>query len=199
MSVTNFSWDVWQKYQMAVDSIQERMRRITLALQEVGVPYAIVGGQAVILWVSTKDPEAVRTTKDVDLLVQRSDLPRVRQAGLAAGLDYFEVLGVGMLLDKANPNPKSGVHLLWANEKVRPEYLLPAPSTGQVQVLPPGLPVIDLAELVAMKLQANRDHDRVHLRDMIDVGLIDRSMLDGLPLELAQRLEPLLAEAGKLM
>jgi hypothetical protein len=47
-----------------------------------------------------------------------------------------------------------------------------------------------------MKLMANRDQDRVHLRDMIDVGLIERGMLAGLPAELAERLEPLLSEAG---
>jgi hypothetical protein len=48
-----------------------------------------------------------------------------------------------------------------------------------------------------MKLLANRDQDRVHLRDMIDVGLISRDLLATLPPELAQRLEPLLAEAGR--
>ena len=29
-------------------------------------------------WVATKEPAAVRTTKDVDLMVRREDLPRVR-------------------------------------------------------------------------------------------------------------------------
>ena len=32
-----------------------------------------------------------------------------------------------------------------------------------------------------MKLEANRDQDRVHLRDMIDVGLIGRDQLQALP------------------
>jgi hypothetical protein len=49
----------------------------------------------------------------------------------------------------------------------------------------------------AMKHMANRDKDRVHLSDMIDVGLIDRAMLAGLPTELATRLDALLAEEGK--
>lgn len=48
-----------------------------------------------------------------------------------------------------------------------------------------------------MKLMANRDHDRAHLRDMIDVGLIDRSQLAGLPADLANRLEALLTEQGR--
>jgi hypothetical protein len=197
MSTVEFSWDVWNRYQMALDAIGQRMQRITAALQQEGVPFAIVGGQAVILWVSTKDPGAVRTTKDVDLLVDRGNLSQVRKAGLAAGLEYHEVLGVGMLLERSDPNPKTGVHLIWANEKVRPENLLPAPGTNQVQVLPPGLPVVDLLPLVSMKLQAGRNRDLTHMEDFIDVGLIDRDILSQLPPELARVLEPLLSAAGK--
>jgi hypothetical protein len=48
-----------------------------------------------------------------------------------------------------------------------------------------------------MKLQSNRDQDRVHLRDMIDVGLVDRKLMGQLPPDLAARLEPLLAESGR--
>ena len=42
-----------------------------------------------------------------------------------------------------------------------------------------------------------RDQDRVHLRDMIEVELIDRGMLVRLPSELAGRLEMLLTAAGR--
>jgi hypothetical protein len=48
-----------------------------------------------------------------------------------------------------------------------------------------------------MKLVAFRDQDRVHLRDMIDVGLVTRDYLSGLPMELAQRLDALLTEQGR--
>jgi hypothetical protein len=56
---------------------------------------------------------------------------------------------------------------------------------------------VSLAGLVRMKLMANRDQDRVHLRDMIDVGLVTRDMLEALPPELASRLDALLSEAGR--
>ena len=56
---------------------------------------------------------------------------------------------------------------------------------------------VSLAGLVRMKLTAHRDQDRVHLRDMIDVGLIDRSMMSGLPPELATRLDVLLTGAER--
>ena len=48
-----------------------------------------------------------------------------------------------------------------------------------------------------MKLLSNRDQDRVHLRDMIDVGLVGRELLPGLPPSLAERLETLLSESGR--
>lgn len=187
----------WAKYAMAVEDIAQRLVRITGALNAAHVPFALVGGQAVALWVATKDPDAVRTTKDVDLLIRREDLPAVRKAALSVGMEYFEVLGVGMLLERDNPHPRRAVHLLWAGEKVRPEYPLPSPSLDEVDSFEPGKPVISLLGLVRMKLMANRDHDRVHLRDMIEVGLVSRDMLAQLPPELAARLDALLTEAGR--
>jgi hypothetical protein len=43
-----------------------------------------------------------------------------------------------------------------------------------------------------MKLVAFRDKDRVHLRDMLDVGLIDQSWCNRFPPELAARLQELI-------
>lgn len=182
---------------MALDDVADRLQRICRALDVASVPFALVGGQAVALWVATRDPAAVRTTKNVDLLLRREDLPRARAAALSAGMDYFEVMGVGMFLDREEPNPRHAVHLVWADEKVRPEYEFPSPAIQERQELSAGLSVVSLAGLVRMKLLANRDQDRVHLRDMIEVGLIDRSMVDGLPSELACRLDSLLTEAGR--
>ena len=162
---------------MSLDDVTDRLHRITRALEEKSVPYAVVGGQAVALWVATREPAAVRTTKDVDLLIRRDDLPRARAAALSAGMDYFEVLGVGMFLDRNDPNPRHAVHLVWAGEKVRPEYELPSPAIDQRQAIA-GIQAVSLPGLVLMKLLANRDQDRVHLRDMIDVGLVGREMLD---------------------
>jgi hypothetical protein len=182
---------------MAMDDVAERMKRICASLAEHGVPFALVGGQAVVLWVSTRDPAAVRTTKDVDILLDRGDLPRARAAALTADMDYFEMLGVGMFLERSNPNPRLAVHLVWAGEKVRPEYELPSPPIDERQELSPGLPVVSLAGLVQMKLLSYRDRDRVHLTDMIEVGLVGREMLEGLTPELKRRLEGLLSEAGR--
>ena len=189
--------NLWEAYTLSLDDVTDRLQRITRALREKSVPYAVVGGQAVALWVATKDPAAVRTTKDVDILIDRADLARARAAALSVGMDYFELMGVGMFLDRNDPNPRHAVHLVWAAEKVRPGYEHPSPPVEEHQTFAPAIDVISLAGLVLMKLQANRDQDRVHLRDMIDVGLVDRDLTGRLPPDLASRLDTLLAESGR--
>ena len=189
--------DPWRRYRMALDDVANRLERICSAFSQAAVPYALVGGQAVAIWVAVKDPAAVRTTKDVDILLGRTDLARARAAALAAGFDYFEVLGVGMFLDRTNPNPRHAVHIIWAGEKIRPDYECAAPTIDQRQEITAGIEVVLLNELVRMKLQSNRDQDRVHVRDMIDVGLINRELLSQLSTTLASRLEPLLTESGR--
>jgi hypothetical protein len=52
--------------------------------------------------------------------------------------------------------------------------------------------VLGFEALVRMKLTSFRDKDRTHLRDMIEVGLLDRSWPARLPVELASRLQELL-------
>jgi hypothetical protein len=189
---------IWERYLMALDEVTDRLRRIVGALEQSGVAYALAGGQAVALWVVTKDPAAVRTTKDVDILLRHEDLPRARAAAAAVGLDYFEVMGVGMFLERSDPNPSKAVRVLWSGEIVRPEYPLPSPTVDERELQEPGTHVVLLAGLVRMKLMSNRDQDRVHLRDLIDVGLINRDLLPTLTPELASRLDALLSEVGRL-
>ena len=53
----------------AVEDVRERACRAARALQQAGIPHVVVGGNAVAAWVARVDQEAVRNTKDVDLLV----------------------------------------------------------------------------------------------------------------------------------
>jgi hypothetical protein len=39
---------LWERYQMALDKVTDRLNRITAALTKLNVPYALIGGQAVI-------------------------------------------------------------------------------------------------------------------------------------------------------
>jgi hypothetical protein len=183
--------NTWEAHVMAIEAVSERLDAITAALDRHGIPYAIVGGQAVAIWVATVDPDAVRTTKDVDLLLNRSELPRVRAAARSIEMDYFETMGVGMLLSRTNPNPRSAVHFVWSGELVRPGEPVPAPSLTDHVIIDNRWKVVSLPALVTMKLTAWRDQDRVHLRDLRDVGLVDDELTRELPRELIERWQSL--------
>lgn len=187
----------WQLHLQAIARVEEQRLRVVDGFAKQKIDYCFVGGVAVAMWVGSIDEAAVRTTNNVDILLRRSDLPKAKAAAATIDMDYFEVMGVGMFLERVDPNPRKAVHLIWAGEKVRPEYPLPSPSVDDRAMLEPGQFVVSLEALVRMKLMAFRDQDRVHLRDMIDVGLVDRKLQASLPAELAARLEPLLFDAGK--
>src|SRR5438876_7895629 len=178
--------EILDRMERAVAKVRERLLRATSALNQAGIPYAVVGGNAVASWVATVDEGAVRNTRDVDLLVRRGDLPAITAALEGAGFVPDELLDVVMFRDGAEGKPSEAVHLLFAGEKTRPDHLLPAPQIQTVQD-PANFPVITLQSLVAMKLMSNRDKDKTHVRDMIAVGLIDPSWLPKLPPELAER------------
>ena len=97
-----------------------------------------------------------------------------------------------MFLDRASPSPKHAVHVVWTNQLVKPDDALPTPAISDPIELADGTFVVSLEWLVKMKLTAGRLHDKVHIRDMIDVGLIDASWCGKLPPELATRLQHLL-------
>jgi hypothetical protein len=183
--------DILDRMERAVAKVRERLLRATAALNRAGVPYAVVGGNAVASWVATIDEGAVRTTRDIDLLIRRSDLPAVTAALEQAGFVYGELLDVVMFRDGEEGKPSEAVHLLFAGEKTRPDHLLPAPEIQTVDD-PANFRVIALESLLAMKLMSNRDKDRTHLRDLIGVQLIDSSWLAKLPPALADRLKQLL-------
>ena len=176
---------------MAVEKQRERLLRATRALADAGVPYAVAGGNAVASWVSRIDEAAVRFTQDVDILLQRADLPAAIAAMEPAGFRYRHSAGIHMFLDGPDGRFRDAVHLLFAGEKVREEYTQSAPGIDEAE---PGqdFRVLTLESLVRMKLTSFRDKDRTHLRDMLDVGLIDSGWTARLPKELAARLQILL-------
>lgn len=177
----------------AVEKVRERLLRTCRALEAEDVPYVVIGGNAVAVWVGSKDEGAVRNTKDVDILLDRSDLSRAVRAMASAGFDATEVDGVTMFLDRADPVPSRGVHVIFAGEKIKPHDPYPAPPVVKGIRSPEGVDAIQLRELMILKLIAFRDIDRVHIRDMILVGLIDDALAEQIPPELRPRLEEIRA------
>ena len=84
------------------------------------------------------------------------------------------------------------MHLLFALEKVRPDHSLTTPDVDESEPFD-SFRAVALPALIRMKLTSFRTKDRMHLFDLIDVGLIDESTADGLPDELAARLRELIA------
>src|SRR5580700_4578742 len=162
----------WERALMAAQKVKERLRRATRALDAAGVPYAVAGGNAVAEWVGRIDEDAVRNTRDVDILVRRADLPAARAALEAAGFVYYQLLDVDLFVDGPQGKPSGGIRLLFAGEKVRREddYTLPDLDESERAAL---FQVATLEALVRMKLTAYRRKDQVHLLDLIGVGLVD--------------------------
>jgi hypothetical protein len=137
------------------------------------------------------DKEAVRNTKDVDLLVRRDDFPRVVDVLQSVGFIHQDVAGVDLFLDGPEGSVRSAIQIVFAGEKVREEDPLPTPDVGEAEA-GPDFPVPTLDALVRMKLTSLRLKDKVHLLDLLDVGLIDEGWCGRLPPEIAARLEELI-------
>ena len=190
-TVVRFGFDVLDRVEQAVAMVKERLKRSVAALEAAGVPYAVVGGHAVAAWVSQIDPAAVRTTVDVDILIARVDLDRARVALEAVGFVHSFTFGINIFVDGPEGKAREAVHIIFAGERVKPGDAVPAPDLSATAAFE-GYKIVEFDRLLVMKLTAFRDKDRTHLRDMIDVGLIDAATLDRLPPELRPRLEQLL-------
>ncbi|MBK8271159.1 MAG: nucleotidyltransferase family protein [Planctomycetes bacterium] len=173
---------------MAMDRIEQRLHRVTTALDAAQIPYAVVGGNAVAVWVAKADPAATRTTKDVDLLVSRLDVDRITSVMQQLGFIREDLRSLVLFIDPEEPARRSGVHLVWADEKVRPSYLHPTPGVDEAVRDEAGFLVLDLQALIRMKLTSHRDIDRVHISDLLAVGMVDDQIRDSLPTDLLQRL-----------
>lgn len=171
----------------AVERVRERLQRAAAALQAAGVHYAVTDDNAVASWVSRVDEAAVRNTQDVDILLRRGDLDAAKAAMAGVGFVYRHVKSIDMFLDGAEAKARDAVHVVFAGEKVRPEYLLPAPDVAESEAVA-NFTVLKLEPLVRMKLTSFRDKDRMHLRDFLEVDLIDDSWCDKFPAPLAERL-----------
>jgi hypothetical protein len=179
----------FQAHVMAVDRVEKRLRKVAAALDAAAIPYAVIGGNAIAAWVARVDPAATRATKDVDLLVNRADTVRITQALTALGFTREDLRDLVLFIDPDEPSRRSGVHLVWAGERVKPSYIAPTPQVSESVRDPEGFLILDLPALVRMKLTSFRDIDRVHVADLLEVGLITPAVRASLPEELRVRLE----------
>lgn len=182
---------LWERIERAVEKVKDRLRRVTRALNAANIPYAIIGGNAVQHWVSQVDESVMRNTRDVDIILNESDLELAIKALESEGFIYRRSAGVTMFLDGPDAKARDAVHVVFAGQKVRAEYPEPVPTIEQYELMADAR-TLPFDRLVVMKLTSFRRKDQVHLLDMISIGLIDESWLARLPPELGSRLTELL-------
>jgi hypothetical protein len=184
--------DTLQRMVNAVEKVRDRLKRSTKALEEAGVPYAVVGGNAVAAWVSEVDESAARNTQDVDILLRREDLEKATVALEKVGFIHKTGAGITMFVDGPGAKARDAVHVIFANEKVRPEYEFPAPDVASSVIKSNNMRILALEDLVRMKLTSHRLKDRVHIQDLAFVELIDSKMVGRMDGELGARLQSIL-------
>jgi hypothetical protein len=167
------------------------LERIAAPLAAEKIPYELIGGGAVMVQVNRVDPSAIRNTKDIDIMIHRADLDRIKEVAQQHGFTFRHSAGLDMLLPHGETQARNAVLLIFTGEKVKASQALPNPPLRPEHLSIHGVEVavIPVADLVQMKLSNNRDIDRVHVRDLDSVGLITAAVEHALPPVLRARLE----------
>lgn len=149
------------------DKVHTTMRRVAKALDDAGIPYALVGGMAV------NAHEHERTTKDVDFLLtaeafeafenvlNAGDFSKVsgrprRFRDLVTGVT-FDFLVTGMYPGSGKPGP------------------IAYPDPKDVSQTINNLPVVDLTTLIQLKLAARRHQDFADVVNLIGAHKLDET------------------------
>jgi hypothetical protein len=160
-------------------AVHQALRKITRRLQELGIPYVLVGSMAMFLHGYR------RFTEDVDLLVTRQ--------GLAVIHDRLEGLGyvAPFAGSKQLRDAENGVRIEFlvtgeypGDGKPKP-VAFPDPAEGSVDI--EGVHCLDLPRLIELKLASGMTNPG-RLKDLADVQELIRVL--SLPAELAERLNP---------
>ncbi len=175
-------------YDIHMDQLFERIKRLHAALDAAGIEYRVVGGLAVFFQVSMRRPGRGRSTEDVDIAVDRKQLKKIAEAAEEFGFRYRHVAGIDMLVDAETPRASTAVHMVFVNEKVRAEYLEAVPGFSEPTRTEEGILLAPVADLVKMKLTSFRMKDQLHLKDLDSARLITAEIEAGLGETLLGRL-----------
>ena len=182
---------LWARMERAVERVTQRMRKTVRVLEDARIPYAVVGGNAVRAWVAQINEAAVRTTKDVDILIRPDDLPRMIEAMKDSGFHYRQTAGLDMFVEHEDASTRDAVHVVLSGKMVREDDYEPNPDVEPC-ARKHAFRTLSLEALIRMKLNSFRLKDRVHLVDMIEIGLIDETWPRKFPEPLRRRLQRLI-------
>jgi hypothetical protein len=164
-------------------AVQQAMRRIAKRLDELGVPYAIVGGMALFQYGFR------RFTEDVDILVTRDGLKTIHEQ--LEGRGYLPLfngsnhlrdteLGVKVKFLVSGGYPGDG--------KPKPVSF---PDPADVAIELEGRKYIPLTTLIELKLASGMTNTH-RLKDLADVQEVIKTL--SLPIEFAEKLNPYVRE-----
>lgn len=197
LSFDQFLADAARKGEVVNTVFEERLlglvgilSRIADPLAAEGIKHELVGGLAVLVHVEEIDPAQSVLTRDVDLMIKRSDVERVKRIAAQHGFRFRHAARLDMLLIGPSERASNAVHLVFSGEKVALSQAVPNPPIRPEKKTIHGQQVfvISVPDLVKMKLSSYRDKDRVHIRSMDAVGLITPAVERGLSGELQSRL-----------
>ena len=175
-------------YDIHMDQLFGRIKRLHAALDSAGIEYRVVGGLAVFFQVSLRRPGRGRSTEDVDIAVDRKELQRIASAAEKFGFRYRHVAGIDMLVDAKKPRASTAVRLVFIKEKVRAEYLEVVPGFSEPTRTEEGILLAPVADLLKMKLTSFQMKDQLHIKDLDGARLITLEVESGLPVLLQNRL-----------
>ncbi|MEO8661040.1 MAG: hypothetical protein ABI693_21400 [Bryobacteraceae bacterium] len=185
---TEFLKDAAQRGEVVNLSFEERLfdlvgvlRLIADALARAGIPYEVIGGLAVLIHVEEVSPEHSSLTRDVDLLVRRSDLDHIKEIAAQRGFRFRQAGGDYILVYEGVESAKSAVHLVFDEANVRAEPQAKHIHGREVMVIP-------VTGLLQMKLTSFRLKDQVHIKSLDAAGLITPEVEASLTPELLARL-----------
>ncbi len=162
------------------NAVHDTLRRITKRLNELHIPYAVVGGMAMFAHGFR------RFTEDVDLLVTRESMDQIIEA--LAGLGYVQPKWTSSKLRDTQTGVK--IEFLITGEfpgdgKPKP-VSFPDPTAVMVEI--EGVHYLGLTTLVELKLASGMTGGVNRLKDLADIVELIKTL--SLPEEFATKLDP---------
>lgn len=174
------------------ERLQSRMMRAIDALSKANVSFALSGSNATLVWIANCDESGIRYSRNIEVLLQRSDIERALIALARAGFVEKNINGRTYFYDFEPFRQRFANEITFAGEVSEGRCAgCVAPEISETEVVN-GIPVVSLNALARLQLGRYRLDDAVDVRDMIGVGMIDQSWTLRLPPLLGERLQGLL-------
>lgn len=170
--------------------VQKRQSTIVASLLKQNIAFALSGSNATYLWIENTDSSAVRLFRNIEFIINREDIEAVILALAAVELKADQRGDCVVFRSPTTKRERTSDRSYLSGELVENSDVR-IPELKTIAFLR-GVPVIELETLVQFQLRRHKLDDRVDVRDLIDVGLVDQTWTSKLPPELAPRLQELL-------